>query len=140
MTACAAGSSVYQCARLRVRLTAAGLVCAASAATAGEMPAPGIHAGHMCVHPIAGVPDAKGCGAVEIWLLRNDLAVVRYSDIAYRIALFPDALDIILMHGAMQIDGFVTPLYRWHGTELHFDDREKGMRYRIEFAPAAGPR
>ncbi len=49
---------------------------------------------------------------MEIWLLRSDLAVVRISDIAYRLTLHPDALDVVLMHGAMQIDAFTT-LYRW---------------------------
>jgi hypothetical protein len=55
---------------------------------------------------------------------------VRIADIVYHLQLHSSQLDVVLMHGAMQIDGFVAP-YEWAGQALQFDDLEKRTRYEL---------
>ena len=43
-------------------------------------------------------------------------------------------VEVVLMHGSMQIDGF-TAVYDWQGRTLRFEDREKGMAYAVDFSP-----
>ena len=58
-------------------------------------------------------------------------ALVRVSDIAYRLQVHADQLGVTLFHGTMQIDGFFAP-YQWSGNNLQFSDPEKGTRYELK--------
>ena len=97
---------------------------------------PDLVEGLMCVRPIADGDRAGDCGPVQIAMLSGNRAVVRISDIVYRLQLHANQVDIVLMHGSMQIDGFTAP-YDWQGKTLNFKDTEKGLRYKIDFDPKA---
>ncbi len=128
--------------RRRFPLGISGLLMALAAtpAMAGSLPpGNGLVDGRMCVRPTTGDDKAGECGAVEIALLSGNQAVVRISDIVYRLQLNADQLDIVLMHGAMQIDGF-SANYAWQGKTLRFSDPEKGVRYEIDFDPERKPK
>jgi hypothetical protein len=83
----------------------------------------------VAVHQQRGAGD---CGPVDILLLDSRHANVRISDIVYRLELDRGQIDVILMHGTMQIDGF-TARYAWQGKTLNFSDPEKGLQYQIHF-------
>ena len=93
-------------------------------------------AGQMCVRPLQAAATAADCGAVEIVRQGGNRLSVRISDIVYRLQLHANQLDVVLMHGTMQIDGFSTA-YDWQGRTLLFDDPEKGLGYEIHFDEAA---
>jgi hypothetical protein len=101
--------------------------------TAGEllkgMPPP---AGHydavMCV--TTGNAQAS-CGPVTADIGDAGQALVRVSDIAYRLQVHADHLGVTLFHGTMQIDGFFAT-YRWSGNTLQFSDPDKGTRYEVK--------
>lgn len=105
-------------------LLAAGL--AATLATAAEPPR-GRHDGRFCVTVAEAAPD---CGPVQVDVLRQSRLRVRVADIVYHLELHSSQLDVVLMHGAMQIDGFVAP-YEWIDRALRFDDLEKRTRYEL---------
>ncbi len=115
------------------------LLCGAAPAFAADS-GNGLVDGRMCVRPVESddkVGDQAGdCGPVEIALQSGSRAVVRISDVVYRLQLHANQVDIVLMHGAMQVDGF-SASYEWQGKTLHFSDPEKGVRYEIAFDPAA---
>ena len=71
------------------------------------------------------------CGPVTADIGAAGLALVRVSDIAYRLQVIADQLGVTLFHGAMQIDGFFAP-YQWSGQSLQFNDAEKGTRYEVK--------
>lgn len=130
------GKSEYQ-GRLRrlVGPVVAVLAGAAVHAVAADAEAgPGFVEGRMCVRPLAGGDQAGNCGPVEIALLSGNRAVVRISDIVYRLQLHANEVEIVLMHGTMQIDEFIAA-YDWQGKTLHFRDPDKGLRYEIDFEP-----
>lgn len=103
-------------------LAAAALLPAALAA-----PGPGRYDGRFCVAVAGAAPD---CGPVQVEVLRERRLRVRVSDIVYLLELHSSQLDVVLMHGTMQIDGFVAP-YEWAGEALQFDDLEKRTRYEL---------
>lgn len=110
-------------------LLAAALAQAAPAAPGP--PPPGRYGGRLCVQPLQG--GAGNCGPVDdLRVQRGGRASVRVSDIVYRLQLHSSQLDVVLMHGAMQIDEFTT-FYEWSGSTLQFSDREKGLRYVVQF-------
>ncbi|WP_418317858.1 hypothetical protein [Piscinibacter sakaiensis] len=134
LTAAAASVRRFSCNR---RLVLAAALIFPIASAAAEPPAPsGLINGRMCVRPLDPQRGAGDCGPVDILLLGARHAHVGFSDIVYRLELDAGRIDVILMHGPMQIDGFTTR-YGWHGTRLDFSDPEKGVRYQIHFDAAA---
>jgi len=101
--------------------------------TAGELlksqpPPAGHYDATMCVT----VGDAQAsCGAVTADIGDAGQALVRVSDIAYRLQVHADQLGVTLFHGTMQIDGFFAP-YQWSGNQLLFNDTEKGTLYEVK--------
>jgi hypothetical protein len=61
---------------------------------------------------------------------------VRIADIVYRLQLHSSQVDVVLMHGTMQIDGFFAH-YEWAGDALRFLDLEKRTRYELRLSPHA---
>jgi hypothetical protein len=118
------------------------LLAAAAAGAAGERAAPG-PAGKLLTGqpPAAGQYDAvmcvtvntapAQCGPVAADIGDGGLALLRVSDIAYRLQLYGDQLGISVFHGTMQIDGFFAP-YQWLGNTLQFNDTEKATRYEMK--------
>lgn len=127
------------------RLAAACLVLSVAAAAApdraaigtaadvlkGTAPAPGHYDAQLCV--VVGADNAN-CGAVTADIGGAGIAVVRISDIVYRLQVFGDRLGVSLFHGPMQIDGFFAP-YQWQGSALQFNDAEKNTRYELKLGP-----
>ena len=107
------------------------LLLAASAAGANT-PAPGRYDGQFCVTVAS--DSAAHCGPAEVDVLRDRRLRVRISDIVYRLRLHSSQVEVVLMHGTMQIDGFVAA-YEWAGTALQFDDLEKRTRYELRLSP-----
>jgi hypothetical protein len=94
----------------------------------GLPPPPGHYDAVMCVT----VGDAQtNCGPVTVDIGAAGHALVRVSDIAYRLQVHADQLGVTLFHGTMQIDGFFAP-YQWRGNNLRFSDPEKGTRYELK--------
>ena len=102
-----------------------GLLLAACAHVS-DWPQSGRHDGEMCVATRSEPPN---CGAVELTLYPG-LVLVRVSDIVYRLFLRDGQIDLMLMHGNVQIDGFSTS-YTWGAEELRFADPGKPVSYRI---------
>jgi hypothetical protein len=105
---------------------------AASGTTGGVLkglpPPPGRYDAVMCVT----VGDAAAsCGPVTADIGGAGQALVRVSDIAYRLEVHADQLGVTLFHGTMQIDGFFAT-YQWSGTQLLFSDAEKATRYELK--------
>ncbi|MGL6113328.1 MAG: hypothetical protein ACRC2B_24825 [Rubrivivax sp.] len=101
--------------------------------TAGELlvgapPPAGLYDARLCVAVGAG---PSNCGPVTAELGDAGQALVRVSDIAYRLQVHADQLGVTLFHGTMQIDGFFAP-YLWSGSQLQFSDPEKGTRYELK--------
>jgi hypothetical protein len=94
----------------------------------GQPPPPGHYDAVMCV--TIG-QAAASCGPVTADIGGAGQALVRVSDIAYRLEVHADQLGVTLFHGTMQIDGFFAP-YRWSGNQLQFADPEKGTRYEVK--------
>ena len=99
-----------------------GLLAAAQAA-----PAAGRYEGRLCV----ATTSAPDCGPASVELRGKGLARVRVSDMLYSLTLKSSQVDVVLKHGAMQIDGF-TGVYEWKGEVLHFTDADKGVRYEVQ--------
>jgi len=101
---------------------------AALAATALAAPSsPGRYDAELCVATRPGT--APTCGAADVEV-RTGLVSVRVSDIVYNLALRHDQLDVVTMHGKMQIDEFSSP-YQWQATTLLFGDPDKDVRYEV---------
>ena len=94
----------------------------------GEMPADGRHEGRMCVVTRDQPPD---CGAVQLLWFRGRLQV-DIGDISYLLWLKDRRLDLVLQHGATQVDAFEAA-YSWHGPSLHFEDAARSVRYELCF-------
>lgn len=118
----------------------ASLLFGVAVAGTSSPPVPGRYAGRMCVQPLSDPQKPADCGPAEVWVQRGNKAQVRISDIVYRLDLSSSQVDVVLMHGRMQIDGF-TAVYEWQGATLQFSDRERGMRYEVHVGvPVAAPR
>lgn len=104
-----------------------------SLGTAGELlkgmpPPPGHYDAVMCVAVAGSQPS---CGPVTADVGGTGQALVRVSDIAYRLQVIADQLGVTLFHGTTQIDGFFAP-YQWSGNTLQFSDPDKGTRYEMK--------
>jgi hypothetical protein len=115
-----------------------GLLAASAALAAPpSAPAAGLYEGRLCVTTATGAPE---CGPARVELARSGRATVRISDLRYGLTLHSSQVDVVLKHGAMQIDGF-TGTYEWKGPALHFADADKGVRYEVQFIQRQrGPR
>jgi hypothetical protein len=117
----------------RIAHAVAGLLIAASAAAA-DPPAAGRYDAQLCVTLGAAAPS---CGPADAQVQRGNRVRVRISDIEYRLQLHSSQLDVVMMHGAMQIDGFVAN-YAWTpGPALEFVDADKHTRYELRLTPPA---
>jgi len=56
---------------------------------------------------------------------------VRIADLHWRLRLASSQVDVVLMHGTMQIDGFFAS-YEWDGTTLRFLDLDKRTAYGVQ--------
>ena len=102
---------------------------AAAAAVSEGRPAVGRHAGELCVANASAEPS---CGPALVELRRDGSARVRINDLVYRLQLHSSQVEVVLMHGAMQIDEFTVP-YAWVGRSLQFTDDERRVRYEVRF-------
>lgn len=121
-----------------LRLGAATVLLASAVSqTVQAAPAAGRYDGQFCVTTTSA---ARQCGPAEVDLLRAGRAIVRISDVSYGLVLHRREIEVVLLHGSMQIDGFVGP-YDWKGdgldAVLRFSDAEKGVRYEVHFADRA---
>lgn len=93
---------------------------------------PGRHEVELCV----AIGDKEpGCGPAEAFADERGGIHLRISDIVYHLTVVADgggAVDVIVMHGTMQIDEFLAP-GEWAGTRLKFHDRKKNARYDVRF-------
>jgi hypothetical protein len=117
----------------------AGLLLALPAATLEAAPPAGRYEGRLCVASRGAEPE---CGPARVDLRSARRADVRISDILYTLTLHSSQVDVVLKHGAMQIDGFTAP-YEWIGAgkdaALQFVDAAKGVRYEVRFGERARP-
>jgi hypothetical protein len=104
------------------------LLAAVTAVAALE---PGHYDARFCVTVAAQAPQ---CGQAELDWRKAGRARLRISDIVYSLHFKTSQVDVVLLHGAMQIDGF-TAAYEWRDGTLHFVDAEKNVRYEVQ--PAA---
>ena len=108
-----------------------GLLAAVGAQAA---PAEGRYAGRFCVATSAGQATEPTCGPANVELRKAGQALIRISDMQYSLVPQGGRVDVVLKHGAMQIDGFSGP-YEWKGSgpaaTLHFVDADKGVRYEV---------
>ncbi|MEP7298280.1 MAG: hypothetical protein ABI702_19020 [Burkholderiales bacterium] len=123
-----------------LRTGVAWIVCgwlaagSASAALSEGRPAVGRHAGELCVATASAAPV---CGPAQVDLRRDGSARVRVDDVVYRLQLHSSQVEVVLMHGAMQIDEFTAP-YDWVGSALQFNDDERQVRYEVRFTKRGG--
>ena len=110
------------------RTFAAGLLALAGCAIVAGAPTDGHYDGELCVATGTHPPS---CGPADVKLSRG-FAQVQVSDIVYRLSMKGGRLDMVLMHGTMQIDGFRAP-FTWEDRVLRFEDPDKPVFYRIRF-------
>ena len=91
-------------------------------------PAAGHYDARLCVSVNT---TAQQCGPVTVDIGEAGQALVRVSDIAYRLEVYGEQLGVTLFHGPMQIDGFFAT-YQWSTTQLLFTDTEKNTRYELK--------
>jgi hypothetical protein len=94
-----------------------------------QPPAAGSYDAVMCV-TVGSAPASCGPVTADIGD-GGTAALLRVSDIAYRLQVVADQLGVTLFHGTMQIDGFFAP-YQWLGKTLQFNDTEKATRYEMK--------
>lgn len=108
------------------------LLALVASAAGANAPALGRYDGQFCVTVAS--DTAASCGPAEVDVLRGRELRVRISDIVYRLKLHSSQVEVVLMHGTMQIDEFVAA-YDWAGSALQFDDLDKRTRYELRLAP-----
>jgi hypothetical protein len=114
---------------------ATGLTLLTALATApawSQPPATGRYGARLCVQLGTAQPS---CGPVDAQVLPGSRVLVRISDIVYQLKLRSSQAEVVMMHGAMQIDEFVAS-YEWEGSTLAFVDAEKSTRYELILRPA----
>ena len=113
--------------------TAAALALASTTAVAAPANlSPGNYTAQFCVT----LPGAEpNCGPAELEWRRAGRARLRISDIVYTLRLKTSQVEVVLLHGAMQIDTF-TAIYEWEGDTLRFVDADKNVRYELRPGPA----
>ena len=96
-------------------------------ASAWAAPAAGRYHAELCVATSAAPPS---CGPAQIDLQADGRMQVRLSDFEYRLQLNSSQVDVVLMHGTMQVDEFFA-VWEWVGNSLRFVDRNKNTRYEL---------
>lgn len=116
-----------------LRITAGAAVATVLVAgVAAAQPRSGRYDAQLCVR----LGDASpSCGPAEVQLQQGRRLRVSISDIVYRLQLHSSQADVVLMHGAMQIDEFVAA-YEWKGSTFAFVDADKRTRYELNLQPA----
>ncbi len=105
------------------------LLAAPLRAAPDARPAPGRHAVELCVATGAAAPS---CGPAQVDLGRDGALRLRIDDVVYHLQLRSSQVEVVLTHGAVQIDEFTVP-YAWAGSALTFVDDERSARYEIRF-------
>jgi hypothetical protein len=95
-------------------------------------PNAGRHAAELCVTTTTAPPS---CGPAQADLRSDGTLRLRIDDVVYNLRLRSSQADLVLTHGAVQIDEFSVP-YEWVGSTLRFNDDERSVRYEVRF-PAA---
>ncbi len=116
------------------RLATTLLLLALAAPAEAAPPGAGRYSAELCVTLDTAAPS---CGPADAQVLRGGSRVlVRVADIVWQLQLHSSQLDVVMMHGAMQIDGFVAN-YEWlTGPALEFVDADKRTRYALRLTPA----
>ena len=107
------------------RIALAVLTCLLPSAWAA--PAAGRYHAELCVATSAAPPS---CGPAQTELQADGRIRVRLSDFEYRLQLNSSQVDVVLMHGTMQVDEFFA-VGGWVGNSLKFADRDKNTRYEL---------
>ena len=102
-------------------------VLTAMLSSAWAAPAAGRYHAELCVATSAAPPS---CGPAETELQADGRMRVRLSDFEYRLQLNSSQVDVVLMHGTMQVDEFLAT-GEWAGTSLQFVDRHRNVRYEV---------
>ena len=102
-------------------------VLTAMLSSAWAAPAAGRYHAELCVATSAAPPS---CGPAETELQADGRMRVRLSDFEYRLQLNSSQVDVVLMHGTMQVDEFFG-VWEWVGNSLKFADRDKNTRYEL---------
>lgn len=118
--------AAFLAAALAATLVAGG----ARAAVSEGRPSTGRHSAQLCVATSEAPPS---CGPAQVDLRRNGAARVQVDDVVYRLQMHSSQVEVVLMHGAMQIDEFTVP-YEWVGRSLQFKDDERHVRYEVRFS------
>ena len=122
--------------RVRARCAAGlllGLAALQASAAPAARPVPGRYAAQLCVTTI---PAPSNCGPAQVELRRGGAVQVRVDDLVYHLKLHRGRVDLMLMHGAVEIDDFVAP-YQWVGPLLQFIDADRGVLYEVRFGDRA---
>jgi proteasome assembly chaperone (PAC2) family protein len=98
-----------------------------AAAAPATRPDVGRHVAELCVATSAAPPI---CGPAQADVRSDGSLRLRVDDMVYRLHLHSSQVDVVLMHGSMQIDDFTVP-YEWVGDVLQFSERNS--RYEIRF-------
>jgi hypothetical protein len=116
----------------RALRAAVALVGLGLAAAAGAQPPTGRYDARLCVR-LGDAPPS--CGPAQAQLQQGNRLRVSISDIVYQLKLHSSQADVVLMHGAMQIDEFVAAC-EWSGSTLAFVDADKRTRYELTLRSA----
>ena len=108
----------------------------AALSSARAAPHAGSYDAELCVATSNAV---RSCGPAEVELQASGAARVRVSDLVYRLRLNSSQVEVVLMHGAVQIDEFVG-VYEWAGSSLQFTDADKNARYELRLAARKTPK
>jgi hypothetical protein len=97
-------------------------------------PPAGRYDGQLCVST-AGATEQ--CGPVAL-KFQTGAAHVQFSDLVYQLRwrVPQTQMALVLMHGSVQIDGFVTEAL-WLKQSLRFNDPDKDVRYEVRWKPTA---
>ena len=112
-------------------IAAACWFAAVASAAADGPPMPGRYAARLCVQLLDAAGDPN-CGPAEALVQPGNRLRVQVSDIVYRFELRSSQVDVVLMHGSMQVDRF-TASYDWQGSTLQLIDLDKRTRYEVHF-------
>jgi hypothetical protein len=107
----------------------AALPLAAAPSAPDARPSAGRHAAELCVTTTTAPPS---CGPAQADLRGDGTLRLRIDDVVYRLQLHSSQAELVLMHGAVQIDEFTVP-YEWVGSTLRFNDDERSVRYEVRF-------
>jgi hypothetical protein len=107
----------------------AALPLAAAPSPTDARPGAGRHIAELCVTTTTAPPS---CGPAQADFRADGTLRLRIDDVVYRLRLHSSQADLVLLHGAVQIDEFTAP-YEWVGSTLRFDDGERSVRYEVRF-------